>query len=210
MPAALVVIAKAPVAGRCKTRLCPPLEPAQAATLAEAALSDTLQAVAWTPGAGRRVLVLEGTPGPWLPDGFDVIAQRGEAFGERLANAVRDVGEPLLVVGMDTPQLTRAQLAGALERLDEPDVDAVLGPTPDGGYWAIGLSAPDPVVFDGVPMSTPHTGAAQHARLSELGLRTELLAPLRDVDTFDDAVAVAALAPWTRFAAMLEWATSDQ
>ena len=152
------------------------------------------------------MLVLDGTPGPWLPDGFDVIAQRGEAFGERLANAVRDVGEPLLVVGMDTPQLTRAQLAGALERLDEPGVDAVLGPTPDGGYWAIGLSAPDPVVFDGVPMSTPHTGAAQRARLSELGLRTELLAPLRDVDTFDDAVAVAALAPWTRFAAMLEWA----
>jgi len=49
MTAALVVMAKAPVAGRCKTRLCPPLDPAQAATLAEAALADTLQTVAWTP-----------------------------------------------------------------------------------------------------------------------------------------------------------------
>ncbi len=208
MPAALVVIAKAPVAGRSKTRLCPPLEPAQAATLAEAALADTLQAVAGTPGAGRRVLVLDGAPGPWLPAGFEVIAQRGTAFGERLANAVADVGEPLLMVGMDTPQLTRAQLGAALERLDEPDVDAVLGPTPDGGYWAIGLSAPDPRVFDGVPMSTAQTGAAQQARLSELGLRTARLGTLRDVDTFDDAVAVAALAPWTRFAAMLEGAIS--
>jgi rSAM/selenodomain-associated transferase 1 len=208
MPAALVVIAKAPVAGHSKTRLCPPLQPAQAATLAEAALADTLQAVAWTPGATRRVLVLDGDAGPWLPEGFEVLAQRGDAFGERLANAVRDVGEPLLMVGMDTPQLTRAQLAGALRRLDDPQVDAVLGPTPDGGYWAIGLAAADPSVFDGVPMSSAQTGARQRARLDELGLRTAQLETLRDVDTFDDATAVAALAPWTRFAAMLEWATS--
>ena len=201
MPAALVVIAKAPVAGQCKTRLCPPLDPQQAATLAEAALADTLQAVAWTPGAARRVLVLDGAPGPWLPDGFELIAQRGARFGERLANAVHDVGEALLMVGMDTPQLTRAQLADALERLEEPAVDAVLGPTPDGGYWAIGLSAPDPSVFDDVPMSTAQTGAAQRARLDALGLRTARLATLRDVDTFDDALAVATLAPWTRFAA---------
>ncbi len=204
MPAALVVMAKAPVAGRSKTRLCPPLEPEQAATLAEAALADTLQAVAWTPGAARRVLVLDGEPGPWLPPGFEVIAQRGEGLGVRLGNAVRDVGEPLLMVGMDTPQLTRAQLAGALERLDAPAVDAVLGPTADGGYWAIGLAAADPAVFDGVPMSTAQTGAAQRARLDALGLRTAPLETLRDVDTFEDAIAVATLAPWTRFAATLE------
>ena len=204
MPATLVVIAKAPVAGQSKTRLCPPLDPQQAATLAEAALADTLQAVAWTPGVARRVLVLDGEPGPWLPDGFELIAQRGSRFGERLANAVHDVGEALLMVGMDTPQLTRAQLAGALERLDEPAVDAVLGPTPDGGYWAIGLAAPDPTVFDDVPMSTAQTGAAQRARLDALGLRTARLQTLRDVDTFEDAIAVATHAPWTRFAATLE------
>lgn len=204
MPAALVVIAKAPVAGLSKTRLCPPLDPQQAATLAEAALADTLQAVAWTPGAARRVLVLDGEPGPWLPDGFELIAQRGTAFGERLAHAVHDVGEALLMLGMDTPQVTRSQLAGALERLDGPAVDALLGPTSDGGYWAIGLAAPDPSVFDDVPMSTSQTGAAQRARLDALGLRTARLETLRDVDTFEDAIAVATLAPWTRFAATLE------
>jgi rSAM/selenodomain-associated transferase 1 len=204
VPAAIVVMAKAPVAGRAKTRLCPPLEPEQAATLAVAALADTLQAVAWTPGTTRRVLVLEGEPGPWLPAGFELVAQRGSGFGERLANAVRDVGEPLLMVGMDTPQLTRALLAGALERLDAPDVDAVLGPTPDGGYWAIGLAAAQPGVFDGVPMSTAGTCAAQRARLVALGLRIADLPALRDVDIWDDATAVAALAPWTRFAATLE------
>ncbi|MEA2194842.1 MAG: uncharacterized protein QOG42_1276 [Solirubrobacteraceae bacterium] len=203
MTAALVVMAKAPVAGQSKTRLCPPLDPAQAATLAQAALADTLQAVAWTPAA-RRVLVLDGEPGPWLPDGFEVIAQHGEGLAERLANAVHEIGGPLLVVGMDTPQLTRALLAGALQRLREPAVDAVLGPTPDGGYWAIGLTEADPRVFDGVAMSTAATGAAQRARLDELGLRTATLRALRDVDTFEDATAVAALAPWTRFAATLE------
>ena len=204
MPAALVVVAKAPVAGQTKTRLCPPLEPEQAATLAEAALADTLQAVAWTPGATRRVLVLDGEPGPWLPNGFAVVAPRGDGLRDRLAHAVADVGEPLLMIGMDTPQVTRAQLAAALERLADPAVDAVLGPTPDGGYWAIGLATADPAVFDGVPMSTDRTGAAQRARLAELGLRTAALETLRDVDTFDDAIAVATLAPWTRFAATLE------
>ena len=204
MLAALVVMAKAPVAGHCKTRLCPPLQAAQAATLAEAALADTLQAVAWTPGVARRVLVLDGEPGPWLPDGFELIAQRGDGLRERLAHAIADVGGPALLLGMDTPQLTRALLRDALDRLDEPSTDAVLGPTADGGYWAIGLATPDPRVVDGVPMSTAQTGAAQRARLAQLGLRTTLLQTLRDVDTFDDATAVATLAPWTRFAATLE------
>jgi rSAM/selenodomain-associated transferase 1 len=201
--AALVVMAKAPVAGASKTRLCPPLDAGQAAALAAAALADTLQAVAWTP-APRRVLVLDGAPGPWRPDGFEVIAQRGTGLAERLAHAVSDVGEPLLIVGMDTPQLTRALLSGALDALAAPGTGAVLGPTLDGGYWAIGLNAPDPAVFAGVPMSTAQTAAAQRARLHELGLTTTELATLRDVDDYADATAVAALAPWSRFAAAFE------
>ena len=204
MSAALVVIAKEPLPGRVKTRLCPPLTPQQAAQLAEAALSDTLDAVAWTP-APRHVLVLDGAAGPWLPAGFEVIPQRGDGLAARLANATRDVGEALVVVGMDTPQLTRALLCDALERL--ADADAILGPTIDGGYWTIGLREPDPRAFDDVPMSTAGTGAAQRERLAQLGLRTAELEPLRDVDGWDDAVAVAALAPWTRFAATLELLT---
>lgn len=206
MSAALVVMAKAPVPGRVKTRLCPPLQPAEACTLAEAALADTLQAVAWTPAA-RRVVVLEGAPGPWLPDGFELLAQRGASLGERLANALTDVGAPLLFLGMDTPQLTRALLSDALDRLADPQTDALLGPTPDGGYWTIGLASPAPQVFEGVPMSSPATAARQRARLEQLGLRTSELRSLRDVDTYEDAVAVAALAPWTRFAATLELLT---
>lgn len=205
MSAALVVMAKEPLPGRVKTRLCPPLDPEQAAQLAEAALADTLDAVAWTP-ARRRVLVLDGAPGAWLPPGFEVIEQRGDGLAERLANATSDVGEALVFVGMDTPQLTRALLCDALERL--ATADAILGRTTDGGYWTIGLRDPDPSAFDDVPMSSEGTGRAQRERLAHLGLRTAELEQLRDVDSYDDAVAVAAHAPWTRFAATLELLTS--
>jgi rSAM/selenodomain-associated transferase 1 len=194
-------MAKEPLPGHVKTRLCPPLRHEQAAALAGAALSDTLAAVAWAP-ASRHVLVLDGSPGPWLPDGFEVIAQRGDGLGARLANATSDVAEALVFVGMDTPQLTRALLCSALDRLAEND--AVLGPTTDGGYWTIGLREPDPRVFLDVPMSTDGTAAAQLARLEQLGLRTAILDPLRDVDSYEDAAAVAALAPWTHFAAAFE------
>jgi len=105
---------------------------------------------------------------------------------------------------MDTPQITSALLAESLDRLAAEESEAVLGLTPDGGYWAIGLSCPDRRVFDGVPMSTAHTGAIQRRRLGELGLRTSALPQLRDVDRYLDAVAVAALAPATRFARTLE------
>jgi len=200
--AALLVIAKAPVPGRSKTRLCPPLSPEEAARLAEAALADTLACVAAV-DVPRRVLALDGAPGPWLPEGFEVIAQRGEGLAERLGIAFADVGEPALLVGMDTPQLTPDLLRAGLRRLAAPGVDAVLGPARDGGYWAIGLEEPDPAVFAGVPMSTAQTGAEQHARLLALGLHVALLPELRDVDTVEDARAVAALAPRTRFAATL-------
>lgn len=199
MSPALAVVAKAPVAGRSKTRLCPPCTPAQAAELAQAALADTLDAVAATPGA-RPFVVLDGAPGPWLPPGVEVVAQRGEGLGQRLANAFADLGAPALVIGMDTPQVTLGLLARALCALED---GAVIGGAPDGGYWAIGLREPDARVFDGVPMSAPHTGRAQRARLRALAIPFAELPPLRDVDTFADALAVAALAPRTRFAAAL-------
>jgi uncharacterized protein len=200
--AALVVIAKAPVAGRSKTRLCPPCTPAEAAMLAEAALGDTLAAVAATP-ARRRLLALDGEPGGWLPPCFEVVPQRGRGLGERLAAALVDADGPALVVGMDTPQLTPALLALAATRLCKPGVDAVLGPAVDGGYWTLGLRRPDPRALEGVPMSSPATFAAQRRRLGELGLRMARLPTLRDVDTAADARAVARSCPGSRFASTL-------
>ena len=79
--------------------------------------------------------------------------------------------------------------------------DSAFGAALDGGYWGIGLRTPDPAVFAGVPMSTARTGAVQRAQMGLLGLHPRVLVPLLDVDTFPDALAVAAQAPDTRFAA---------
>jgi uncharacterized protein len=199
---ALLVIAKAPVPGRVKTRLTPPCSPADAAALAAAALADTLAAVARSRVARRRVLVLDGEPGPWIPRGFDVLGQRGHGLAARLAAAFGDVGGPALLIGMDTPQVTPGQLDAGLRALDR--ADAVLGPALDGGYWAIGLRRADPAVFHDVPMSATTTATVQRARLAELALDTIELPPLVDVDTIADARRVAAAAPATRFARALE------
>ena len=200
MNATLIVIAKAPVPGRVKTRLCPPCTPAQAAALAEASLRDTLAAALRT-RADRRVVALDGAPGPWLPAGFDVIPQRGAGLAERLACAFDDVGGPAFLIGMDTPQVRPEWLDAGLQAVSERG--AAIGASPDGGYWGIGLRRPDPMAFAGVPMSEYFTGAVQRARLAMLGLATAILRPLLDVDTFADALAVAREAPRSRFAAEL-------
>jgi rSAM/selenodomain-associated transferase 1 len=199
--ASLIVIAKAPVPGRVKTRLCPPCTPLQAAALAEASLRDTLAAALRT-RAIRRVVALDGAPGAWLPRGFDVIAQRGDGLAERLAAAFADVGGPAFLVGMDTPQLRPEWLDAGLHAVSHGD--AAFGAALDGGYWGIGLRRPDPAVFADVPMSVDHTGAVQRGRLAALALRTTDLPPLRDVDTIRDAHAVAAEAPGGAFALALE------
>lgn len=198
----LMVIAKEPVPGTVKTRLCPPCTAAEAADLAEAALRDTLDAMsgARTP---RRLVVLDGGSPPWLPDAFDVTPQRGAGLGQRLAGAFAVCAGPGFVVAMDTPQLTPALLDDALDRLERPEVDAVIGPTPDGGYWGIGFDRPRLGAFAGVPMSVLTTLERQLARLEELGLRTEILGELEDVDSIEDARSVAAAAPGTRFAKAL-------
>lgn len=201
----IIVMAKAPEPGRVKTRLCPPCTPAEAADLAAAAIADTLEAVLAT-SVERRVLALDGDAGDWVPAGFEVVPQRGGSLGERLEGAWGDtVGArpgPTVQIGMDTPQVSAALLERALGRLT--DVPAVIGPAADGGWWALGLRAHLPGVFDGVPMSEPDTGARQRARIQDLlGTSPAALPLLRDVDHIADARAVAARAPDTRFARRL-------
>ena len=191
----LLIIAKQPLPGRVKTRLVPPCTHEQGAALAEAALTDTLHTALMVP-ARRRILVLDGKAGPWLPAGFDVVPQCGGPLDERLAAAFAAVRGPALLIGMDTPQVT-----GGLLTVDWQGADSVFGPAADGGFWALGLRVPDPALLRGVPMSTPGTGAIQRARLLAAGLRVAHLPLLRDVDTAADAVAVARQAPQSRFAA---------
>lgn len=195
---AIVVLAKAPVAGRVKTRLSPPLPPEDAARLAAAAITDTLDAADAVADV-RRALVFEGDPTGWVRPGWELWSQRAGGLGARLEGAFDDVGTPALLIGMDTPQVTAALLQCGLDALASHD--AVLGLASDGGYWAIGFSCASIGLFDDVPMSTAETGARQLDALRAAGLSVALLPELRDVDTFDDALAVARLAPGTRFAA---------
>jgi uncharacterized protein len=197
MSVALAVIAKSPLSGRVKTRLCPPCTPSEAAALADALLRDVVTAMLATPVA-RRVVVLDGRPPPWLPSSFEVVAQRGTGLDRRLAAAFADIG-PMLVIAADTPQVRPDDLIEGLRALVTHD--AVLGPSVDGGYWAIGLRTRRPQAFAGVPMSAPDTCAHQRRRMGELGLAVAELPVLRDVDVADDVQAVARLAPRSVFAA---------
>ena len=198
----ILVIAKSPVEGRSKTRLCPPCSPRQAAELAEAALADTLETVAATGTAGPR-LVLEGEPGDWLPAGFDVVSQAEGGLGDRLAAAFAGASGPALLIGMDTPQVSVELLEHGLTKLAQRNTDAVLGLCFDGGYWAIGFDGRRPGVFEGVPMSVETTGQMQLARMREIGMEVSGLPMLADVDYYDDALRVARERPGGRFAATL-------
>ncbi|MBP2708232.1 TIGR04282 family arsenosugar biosynthesis glycosyltransferase [Microbispora sp. RL4-1S] len=204
MGAQVVVIAKEPVAGRVKTRLTPPFTPHQAARLATAALEDTLGSVA-AARARHTVLALDGLPGAWLPPDVAVIPQRGAGLDERIAHAMADAHRlhpvPVVLVGMDTPQVTPDLLRAACAALS--DHDAVYGPAADGGFWLLGLRRPDPSAVLGVPMSRPDTGAGVLARLRAAGRTVAHLPELVDVDTAADAARVAAAAPDSRFAATL-------
>jgi rSAM/selenodomain-associated transferase 1 len=197
---AVIIIAKAPVPGRCKTRLCPPCTPQEAAQLAGAALRDTIRAVDAC-RATRKVIALDGGTGDWLPADFEVIPQRGSSLDRRIAAAFTDVGQRALLVGMDTPQLTPEILDDALTTL--ASTDAVLGHTFDGGFWAVGLEEPRDPAFVGVPMSTTWTGVAQQQRLESLGLEVATLPRMRDVDYISDALDVASLEPNNLFATTL-------
>lgn len=197
----LIVLAKQPRPGRVKTRLMPELSAREAAAVAAGALADTLEIARQTPAA-RHLLVFDGDPSGWVPPGWSVAAQAPGGLDERICAAFELAGRgPAMLVGMDTPQLRPAQLAA----FDPTRYDCCLGPAEDGGYWTIGFRDPTRAraAVLGVAMSVPHTAAAQLHRLGELGLTVQLLDPLVDVDTFAAAQTVAALAPTTRFAAVL-------
>ncbi len=188
----ILVLAKAPVAGHVKTRMCPPLTPHEAAALAEAALYDTL-ANATNSHASRVVLVLEGSAGPWCPPGTHVVAQVAGDLNARLEAAWTHTKGPAIQIGMDTPHASAALLNDAMAALSNlPEDRALLGPCLDGGWWLLGLHRPLPGVFAGVTMSTGHTATQQRRRLAELGHPAADFTALGDLDVFGDIAPVGA------------------
>lgn len=198
-PVNILVVAKAPVPGYAKTRLAASIGNERAAEFAAASLADTLDAVAGTAVAARTVALTgdldRASGGAELRRRlaeFTVIAQRGDGFADRLAHAHRDAGAlgyPVLQIGMDTPQVSAELLAECAQALLRSP--AVLGPAPDGGWWALGLQ--DVTVADclrTVAMSRCDTGAETLRALQEAGVDVHMLSTLADVDTVEDVDSV--------------------
>jgi hypothetical protein len=186
---ALIVFAKAPVAGRAKTRLVPALGAAGAAALAERMLEHSLAAAAAaqpdalevcaTPDAAhpvfRRLRQVHPELRLTLQGEGDLGARMNRAFERTLRTHERAV-----LIGTDAPALDADTLRAAATALDEHD--AVFVPARDGGYALVGLRSPRPALFAGIAWSTPQVMAATRERLRAAGLRWAELPAVADVD----------------------------
>jgi glycosyltransferase A (GT-A) superfamily protein (DUF2064 family) len=210
MTARALVMAKAPVPGRVKTRLGAVIGMDEAAAIAAAALLDTLEACRFAFGHDCAIALdgdlddaVAGAEIAAALKGWQVFAQVGDTFGERLVHAHQVASVPgsiVVQIGMDTPQVTASLLRDAAAAVAGP-ADVALGSAEDGGWWVLALANPDHAqVLADVPMSDPATYSATVAALLGAGAQVKVLPAVCDVDTAADADRVAALAPETRFA----------
>ncbi len=190
---ALAVMTKAPRAGQVKTRLTPPLTPEEAAALNTCFLRDTTATISTIEDEGGAAGIAAYTPvgaeGAWddiLPGHFQMIAQRGDGFGERLIHAVEDllrVGfASVCLIDSDSPTVPQRAYQQAVELLAQPGDRIVLGPSHDGGYYLIGLKHLHPRVFEEIDWSTEDVCDQTRERAAEIGLPVESLPTCFDVD----------------------------
>lgn len=188
---ALVVMAKRPRAGEVKTRLTDVLGAEGAAELYEAMLGDVLQAsrppecenvLAFAPADERAWFEAFAPARPW-----ELLAQEGPDLGVRMQNVFDRLlarHEGVVMRNSDSPDLAPDLIDAAFAALRD-GADTVLGPDEGGGYYLIGLRAPQPSLFE-VLMSTRDNFAATRARAEEGGRRVEVLPMAPDVDEAAD------------------------
>ena len=205
MAALLIIFAKEPLAGQVKTRLCPPLSADAAARLYKNFLEDILEEMARLPGLS---LALAYTPGTALdffkeltPAGVFLFPQEGGDLGERLVLAF-DRGlaagfGTVLVRNSDSPDLPGKIVLAAAQALESGHADLVLGPSPDGGYYLVGLKAPQPELFQEMSWSQPTVLADTLTRASRLSLTVHLLPSWPDIDTIADLQTFLKRRPWS-------------
>ena len=189
---ALAVMTKAPRAGQVKTRLVPPLSPEEAAQLNICFLRDTAAAIAKACGTSARgvgvytPLGAEAVYIDILPGDFELLPQRGDGFGERLAFATEDLFQcgfaSVCLIDSDSPTVSADVHAEAVEMLSKPGDRVVLGPSDDGGYYLIGMKRHHPQLFERVDWSTERVLEQTEQRASELSLEVSLLPTGYDVD----------------------------
>jgi len=199
---AVVLMAKAPVAGRVKTRLCPPLDPSEAARLYACMLEDTAAEISAL-SLVRRYLFLdppesvETLSGPPF-SAFELFPQRGRDLGERMrdgaATAFRHGARRVVIAGADCPSLSAGTIRRAFRELST-GASIVLGPSADGGYYLVGLSFDDERLFRGFRWSTAEVLRDTAARCRILSAPFSFLPPARDVDSGEDLLA---LREWAR------------
>ena len=196
----LIVMAKAPKPGFSKTRLHPPLTPLQAAELYETCLADVLDAAA----SFATVVYMVGADGRYQQR-FPELPQHGRDLGEKMQNALAEQlcrHEKAVLIGCDAPQIDAALLRDAFRALDRADV--VFGPANDGGYYLVGLRAPQPALFDGLPWGSERVLAESLAICDRQKLAVELLPELIDIDTWEDVLAIyPRLSPALRLSRLL-------
>lgn len=188
---AIVIMAKAPIPNRVKTRLTPPLKPEEASLLYHSFLLDKLEQVK-SIEAHRYVAYTPQTSESFfrsiMPPGFSLISQKGEDLGEKLSNVSNGLfaqgAEKVVMLDSDTPNLPTDLIREALSGLDE--VDVVLGPCEDGGYYLIGMRSWVQELFRGIPWSTADVAKMTVKKAHALSLRVLLLERWYDVDTIID------------------------
>ncbi len=200
MSTSLIIFAKAPIPGEVKTRLCPPLDPDEAASLHGTLVLDAIER---TKGLQGITLYVAGTPDLAHPFfkvmegryGARLLPQSGQDLGSRMRQVMQDAfdqgAKEVILTGTDFPTLPRAHLIEALKLIKSHDV--VLGPTADGGYYLIGLRKMTPAPFEGIAWSTGAVFAETKKKIEAAGLSLGLLPKCRDLDTLDDLKAFIAL-----------------
>ena len=197
-PVRIVIFAKAPEPGFAKTRLIPVLGAQGAAHLARHMLAQTLRkALAANLGPVELCVTPAGAGAIWrtfaIPDALQWSDQGDGDLGQRMARAARralEIGESVLLIGTDCPELDAAHLrqaAGALQR-----ADAALIPAADGGYVLLGLNRFDASLFADIAWSTESVAVETQRRLAHLGWTVQNHAMLHDVDVPADLERVPA------------------
>jgi rSAM/selenodomain-associated transferase 1 len=190
---ALAVMTKAPLAGKVKTRLTPPLTPEEAAALNVCFLRDTAAALKATASEGLAqgvgVYTPRGAESAYteiLPPDFFLVPQRGDAFGERLLFAMQDLLQigfaSACLINSDSPTVPQRAFSQAARLLSQPGERIVLGPSCDGGYYLIGMKRLYRRLFEEIDWSTDRVFAQTMARAAEIGIEVELLPKWYDVD----------------------------